>query len=118
VEHGVRHHAFCGRHAAREIAGRLLRALGLVPPPGTDLCGVSDVEGVFGYENLCPHEYITLNLQKNVRTIGTYILCDHHYARFRFDDGISDDGVCAGEGLPPIPLVIEAGRIVIGSPTG
>jgi nitrite reductase/ring-hydroxylating ferredoxin subunit len=109
--------------------------LSFVPPPGTDLCGVSDVpigtgrlfgrviivrsvEGVFGYENLCPHEYITLNLQKNVRTIGAYILCDHHYARFRFDDGISDDGVCAGEGLPPIPLVIEAGRIVIGSPTG
>jgi nitrite reductase/ring-hydroxylating ferredoxin subunit len=110
-------------------------AFGLVPPPGTDLCGVNDVpigtgrlfghviivrsaEGIFGYENLCPHEYITLNLQKNVRTIGAYILCDHHYARFRFDDGISDDGVCAGEGLPPIPLVIEAGRIVIGSPTG
>jgi hypothetical protein len=55
--------------------------MGLVPPPGTDLCGVSDVpigtgrlfgrvivvrsvEGIFGYENLCPHESITLNLQK------------------------------------------------------
>jgi nitrite reductase/ring-hydroxylating ferredoxin subunit len=72
---------------------------------------VHDVEGVFGYVNLCPHESITLNLERNVRTIGRYILCDHHYARFRFSDGMCDDGICAGEALIPVPLAQEGGRI-------
>ena len=112
------------------------------PPPGTDVCALSDVaEGksrvvpfgrgwpgfelivvrtgnnVFGYVNECAHMAVPLNLLDDygVATNAHRILCDHHYATFRFSDGYCLEGPCQGESLTAVPLAVRGERIVIGT---
>jgi nitrite reductase/ring-hydroxylating ferredoxin subunit len=113
------------------------------PPPGTDVCALADVadgksrvvpfgtgrsgfdrfelivvrEGirVYGYVNACAHMAVPLNLLDDfaVETNAYRILCDHHYARFRFSDGYCLEGPCQGESLTAVPLTVRGSRIVV-----
>jgi nitrite reductase/ring-hydroxylating ferredoxin subunit len=112
------------------------------PPPGTDVCALADVadgksrvvpfgasasrfelivvrtgNDVFGYANECAHMSVPLNLLDDfaVETNAHRILCDHHYARFRFSDGYCLEGPCQGESLRAVPLAVRAGRVVIAT---
>jgi nitrite reductase/ring-hydroxylating ferredoxin subunit len=112
------------------------------PPAGTDVCAAADVidgksrvvnfgrdrpelivvrEGarVFGYLNECAHMAVALNLLDDygVETARGRMICDHHYAAFRFADGYCVEGPCAGESLVAVPLAIRGDRIVIGGVT-
>ena len=108
------------------------------PPPGTDVCALADVadgkahvvrlrqfelivvrEGnaVFGYENECKHLGVGLNLldDKEVETKDHHMLCEFHWATYRFSDGYCVAGPCQGESLNAVPLAVRAGRVVIAS---
>jgi nitrite reductase/ring-hydroxylating ferredoxin subunit len=114
------------------------------PPPGTDVCALKDVadgksrvvpfgarwpgvevivvregERVYGYINECAHMAVPLNLLDDfaVETNKYRILCDHHYAAFRFSDGYCLEGPCQGESLTAVPLAVRAGRVVIVAPS-
>jgi nitrite reductase/ring-hydroxylating ferredoxin subunit len=107
--------------------------------PGTDLCALGDLADgaarvmhlgperpeiivardgarVFGYINACAHMAVPLNLLDDdaVDTADRTMRCDHHYAAFRFHDGVCIAGPCEGDALAAIPLALRAGRIVIG----
>jgi len=70
---------------------------------------------VFGYLNSCPHtggplDWVPdqfLSLDKD------YIQCATHAALFRLYDGHCVAGPCAGERLTPVPVMVEAGEIVV-----
>ncbi len=127
------------RSAVSSGASRNERKL---PPPGSDVCALSDVadgksrvvpfgrvwdglevivvrEGsrVSGYINECAHMSVPLNLLDDFRTeTSAYrILCDHHYAAFRFSDGYCLEGPCQGESLIAVPLAVRGARVVIAS---
>jgi len=107
------------------------------PPDGAVLCSVDDVpdEGghevsfgdarqplrllllrrgqqVWGYENVCPHFSLPLNFDpQTFVTLDGLVMCAHHTAFFRFEDGHCVDGPCAGAGLTPVQLRCEGGRV-------
>jgi len=114
------------------------------PAPGTDLCAARDVadgqarvvsgkggslgvevivvrEGtnVHGYINECAHNMVPLNLLDDfgVQTSQHRMLCDHHYAAFRFSDGLCLEGPCEGDSLTPVRLAERGGRIVVAYPS-
>lgn len=70
---------------------------------------------VFAYLNSCPHtggplDWVPgqfLSLDKN------NIQCATHDALFRLDDGYCVAGPCAGEKLKAVPVIIDAGKIII-----
>jgi nitrite reductase/ring-hydroxylating ferredoxin subunit len=111
----------------------------LAPAPGTDVCAVDEIpdggarvfefgrgfrpfellvvrdgEALHGYVNQCAHMAIPLNMLPVVQTLRAHLLCDHHYARFRFRDGYCVEGPCEGDRLMGVPLEIADGRIRIG----
>lgn len=113
------------------------------PVKGTVLCDVSEIpdEGgrevsfgsereplrflllrqgsaVWGYENVCPHFSLPLNFDPQVFvTLDGVIMCAHHTAFFKFDDGSCIDGPCAGSGLTPVPVHCRGGQVVLGEAT-
>jgi len=111
-----------------------------LPAAGTDVCAATDVadgksrvvrlgngaaavevivvrsgERVFGYINECRHMSVPLNLLDDfaVETAHHHMLCDHHYATYRFSDGYCVEGPCQGESLAAVAVAVRAGRIVI-----
>jgi nitrite reductase/ring-hydroxylating ferredoxin subunit len=107
-------------------------------PPGTRLCAVADVDDGsarvvelgrgwpivevivlrhgdrwVGYLNRCPHMPVPLNLLAAVFVAGDTLICDHHSARFRIDDGYCTDGPCKGESLAAIAVAERDGAIVV-----
>jgi nitrite reductase/ring-hydroxylating ferredoxin subunit len=112
------------------------------PPAGTDVCALADVvdgksrvvslgvnrpgfalivvrtgNDVFGYVNECAHMAVPLNLLDDlgVETHAHRLLCDHHHARFRFNDGYCVEGPCQGDSLTAVPLAVSGERIVIAT---
>jgi nitrite reductase/ring-hydroxylating ferredoxin subunit len=93
------------------------------PPDGAELCRLADVpdEGgyeiafggqVWAYENCCPHFSLPLNFDpQTFVTLDGLVMCAHHTAFFRFDDGKCVDGPCTGAGLPPIPVHCDDGTV-------
>lgn len=111
-----------------------------VPPAGTDVCAAADVvdgaarvvpfgrpgasfelivvragDGVRGYVNECRHMHVGLNLLDDyaVETNDRHMICQYHYAAYRFADGYCDAGPCEGESLTAVPLAVRGNRIVI-----
>jgi nitrite reductase/ring-hydroxylating ferredoxin subunit len=70
----------------------------------------------WAYRNVCPHFSIPLNYEPD--TFWTYdaghLMCAHHSAMFRFEDGVCVDGPCLGAALTRVPVRVEA-RMVIES---
>lgn len=67
----------------------------------------------WAYRNVCPHFSIPLNYEPN--TFWAYdaelLMCAHHSAMFRFEDGHCIDGPCEGAALTPVPIRIEQRKI-------
>ncbi|HEU0201884.1 MAG TPA: Rieske 2Fe-2S domain-containing protein [Burkholderiaceae bacterium] len=60
----------------------------------------------WAYVNRCPHFSIPLDFEPG--TFATYdgevLMCAHHSALFRFEDGRCIDGPCAGQRLEAVPI--------------
>ncbi|MCY1518944.1 Rieske [2Fe-2S] domain protein [compost metagenome] len=104
------------------------------PDPGAALCRVEDIpdggsltisvaarpvillrrgEAVWGYLNRCPHFSVKLDTAHGaVLTYeGQVLMCAHHSALFRFEDGRCIEGPCQGAALDPQPLRVAGGRV-------
>ncbi|AET95539.1 (2Fe-2S)-binding protein (plasmid) [Burkholderia sp. SFA1] len=79
----------------------------------TDVVIIRRGEQAWAYQNLCPHFSVPLNYEPNTFWTydGTMIMCAHHSAMFRFEDGRCVDGPCKGAALRPVPIRIEDGKI-------
>jgi len=113
----------------------------LAPPAGTPLCSISEVpdgggrevafgegreafrvlllrrgDDVYGYRNLCPHFSLPLHYhpQRFVTVERTLVVCAHHNATFRFEDGGCVDGPCGEVGLAPFPVRREGDQLLAG----
>jgi len=75
---------------------------------------------VWGYRNVCPHHSMPLNYepQEFITMDAQAIVCSHHGATFRFEDGSCLDGPCDGAGLEVLPVRREGNRLHVdgGSP--
>jgi nitrite reductase/ring-hydroxylating ferredoxin subunit len=77
-------------------------------------------DAAWAYRNVCPHFSIPLNYEPNTFWAygGELVMCAHHSAMFRFEDGLCVDGPCLGASLTPIPIQIEDGNIYINEGGG
>ena len=77
-------------------------------------------EQVWGYVNMCPHFQIPINYGRDhfVNSDQSLIMCQNHYALFRFHDGFCIDGPCEGFSLNPVPVEIVDGTVVISAQGG
>ena len=70
-------------------------------------------DNAWAYRNVCPHFSIPLNYEPNTFCAygGELLMCAHHSAMFRFDDGVCVDGPCLGARLTSVPIRIEGRKI-------
>jgi nitrite reductase/ring-hydroxylating ferredoxin subunit len=72
-------------------------------------------DDAWAYRNVCPHFSIPLNYEPD--TFWAYdaslVMCAHHSAMFRFEDGECVDGPCLGARLTRVPIRIENNSIFI-----
>jgi len=70
---------------------------------------------VWAYRNRCPHFSVGLDAQPGV--IHTYggevMMCAHHSAMFRFEDGLCIDGPCQGHRLDAVAVQIDRGQVCL-----
>jgi len=82
-------------------------------PGGTGIVMLRRGDEAWAYRNVCPHFSIPLNYEPN--TFWAYdaelLMCAHHSAMFRFEDGHCIDGPCEGSALTPVPIRIERRKI-------
>ncbi len=110
------------------------------PGPGTRLCGLEQIpdgsgrefrfgEGpdqfrmavfrmgssAWGYVNVCPHFWLPLNVlpEKFLISGPGRVMCSHHSAIFRFEDGFCVDGPVKGGHLDPVPVEVVANSVII-----
>jgi nitrite reductase/ring-hydroxylating ferredoxin subunit len=71
-------------------------------------------DDAWAYRNVCPHFSIPLNYEPNVFWAydAQLLMCAHHSAMFRFEDGVCVDGPCDGAALTPVAIRIEQRRIL------
>lgn len=110
------------------------------PSEGTRLCALNDIpdqggrevcfgsgkenfkilllrraDQVWTYLNFCPHFSLPLNYEpQTFVTFEDLIMCAHHTAFFKFDDGKCVDGPCVGDGLIPLPSFVSNNEIYFG----
>ncbi|WP_084162044.1 Rieske (2Fe-2S) protein [Paraburkholderia bannensis] len=74
-------------------------------------------EQVWAYVNRCPHFSVPLDFEPgNVSCYRSQVLmCAHHSALFRFDDGVCIDGPCTGASLEAVPVKVDAGAWVVAA---
>ncbi|MDR6423794.1 nitrite reductase/ring-hydroxylating ferredoxin subunit [Paraburkholderia phenoliruptrix] len=63
---------------------------------------------VWAYENRCPHFSVGLDYEadKVLTYDGAVLMCAHHSALFRFEDGHCIEGPCEGAGLTAIEVCV------------
>ena len=68
------------------------------------------------YVNRCPHQGHPLDLRPEafLTPDGSLILCSSHGALFEMATGLCVAGPCAGQSLKRVPILIEAGLVVLG----
>ncbi|MFP6560421.1 Rieske (2Fe-2S) protein [Paraburkholderia sp. B3] len=68
-------------------------------------------EAVWAYVNRCPHFSVPLDFEPG--EISCYraqvLMCAHHSALFRFEDGRCIDGPCTGSALDTVPVTVGSG---------
>jgi nitrite reductase/ring-hydroxylating ferredoxin subunit len=79
----------------------------------SEIIVVRDAAGVRGYNNVCPHLPLPLNIDRRIYAHAGEVYCDHHYAAFRFSDGLCTAGACVGEALTAIPLRVVGERVTV-----
>jgi nitrite reductase/ring-hydroxylating ferredoxin subunit len=72
-------------------------------------------ENVWAYVNRCPHFSVPLDFQPGVVSCyrSQVLMCAHHSALFRFDDGMCIDGPCTGSALEAVPVKVESDDWVV-----
>lgn len=70
---------------------------------------------VWGYRNRCPHFSVGLDYRPGEFSTyrGQVLMCAHHSALFRFEDGHCIEGPCAGSRLEAVPVKVVEGRVVL-----
>lgn len=121
-------------------AARRARWLSQVPPAGTLLCTIDEIDDpgakgftfgegrdrfdmfvvkkegdIFAYVNACPHAFTTLETftDRFLTRDKSQVICTTHGAFFNIDDGFCTSGPCAGKSLVPIPINVANGSITI-----
>ena len=108
------------------------------PKTGSPLCRLADIPDEGGFEvtfgegkenfrilllrqgekfwcylNNCPHFSLPLNYHpQTFVTLDGLIMCAHHTAFFKFEDGGCVDGPCSGTGLTALPARLIGSQIV------
>lgn len=74
-------------------------------------------EEVWGYRNRCPHFSVPLDYRPGEFCTyrGQVLMCAHHSAMFRFEDGHCIEGPCEGSRLEAVPVKVVEGRVVLGA---
>jgi nitrite reductase/ring-hydroxylating ferredoxin subunit len=72
-------------------------------------------EHVWGYVNRCPHFSVPLDFDAG--QVSCYraqvLMCAHHSALFRFEDGRCIEGPCTGSALEAVDVRVDAGQFVV-----
>src|ERR1700693_2876155 len=116
------------------------RSLPFAPAAGSRLCAAADVadgqgkeivfrdgedafrvvvfrlrERLFAYHNCCAHFSIPLNYEPDHFHVfdGELLMCAHHSAISRIEDGSCIDGPCQGAMLTPIALQHDGGTLYV-----
>jgi nitrite reductase/ring-hydroxylating ferredoxin subunit len=93
-------------------------AKGFAGPDGsfTGLVAVRRGEGVFVYENACPHIGTPLDWTPDrfLSRDGQHLICATHGALFEIGTGVCIAGPCLGDRLTPVDFHIRDGAIVVG----
>jgi nitrite reductase/ring-hydroxylating ferredoxin subunit len=82
-------------------------------PPVVEVIVIRRGERFIAYHNHCPHMQAPLNMLASVFVAGDTLICDHHSARFGIDDGLCTAGPCKGDSLIGVPVVVDAGALVV-----
>jgi nitrite reductase/ring-hydroxylating ferredoxin subunit len=117
------------------------RALPFAPAAGTPLCDLREIpqggakevsfgegkdafgvlllrrgDSVWAYRNRCPHHLLPLNFEPDLFHVfdGEVLMCAHHTAMFRVDDGYCYEGPCEGASLEPLPLHRDGSTLKVG----
>lgn len=77
------------------------------------LVAVRQGDQAWVYRNRCPHFSVPLDFHPGEFCTygGALLMCAHHSAMFRFDDGVCVDGPCAGASLSALPVEIRQGSL-------
>lgn len=94
-------------------------ALGIETPlDGGDgsLVVVRKGQQAWAYRNSCPHFSVRLDYHPGQFCTyrGNLLMCAHHSAMFRFEDGQCIDGPCRGAALQPIAVRILGEDVMVG----
>ena len=70
----------------------------------------------WGYVNVCPHFWLPLNVLPDKFLISGpgRVMCSHHSATYRFEDGFCVDGPVKGGRLDPVPVEVVGNSVMIG----
>ncbi|BAN48909.1 Rieske (2Fe-2S) protein [Metapseudomonas resinovorans] len=72
-------------------------------------------EEVWAYRNRCPHFSVPLDYRPGEFSTyrGQVLMCAHHSALFRFEDGHCIEGPCAGSRLEAVPVRVLERRVML-----
>lgn len=103
--------------------GTELCRLDAIPEPGTLGLSVAGFPVLLArsgallraYVNACPHQYLPLDHtgDRLISADGTVLRCTNHSAGFRLADGEGVEGLGLGCALDAIPVVVDAGGMVV-----
>ncbi len=69
---------------------------------------------IWAYMNNCPHFSLPLNFEEQkFLTLDMEVVCAHHTAFFRFDDGMCTEGPCRGNALEAVPVGVNGEHVYI-----
>jgi len=110
-------------------AGTVICTLSDLPPSGARLFWFGPAEGkrfgiivlraddaIHAYVNRCAHFGVPLSQTDEHLIIkpGKSLVCNVHYARYRWQDGTCEFGDCDGENMIPLPLVVANAQLLVG----
>ena len=70
---------------------------------------------VWAYVNRCPHFSLPLDFEPGEFATydGEILMCAHHSAMFRYEDGLCIDGPCAGHRLDRVEVEVTAETVSV-----
>lgn len=82
---------------------------------GKSIVLIQGQDGVYAYENICPHYSVQLDYKTGVFNIykNSQIMCAHHSAMFEITTGECVDGPCKGHALTAVPVEVKEGAVYL-----